>query len=44
MKGLDLLQAMTLLVAAKERVPLHRDLIFLQTADEAVATTEAARG
>jgi acetylornithine deacetylase/succinyl-diaminopimelate desuccinylase-like protein len=36
MKGLGMLQAMTLLVAARERVALHRDLIFLATADEEV--------
>ena len=36
MKGLGILRAMTLLVAARERVALQRDLIFLPTADEEV--------
>ena len=37
MKDLGLLQAMVLLIMAREHVPLHRDLIFLATADEEVS-------
>lgn len=36
MKDLGLLQAMVLLIMAREHVPLRRDLIFLATADEEV--------
>jgi acetylornithine deacetylase/succinyl-diaminopimelate desuccinylase-like protein len=36
MKDLGLLQAMVLVIAAREHLPLKRDLIFLATADEEV--------
>jgi acetylornithine deacetylase/succinyl-diaminopimelate desuccinylase-like protein len=36
MKSLGMLQAMILVILARERVPLHRDVIFLGTADEEV--------
>lgn len=37
MKDLGLLQAMVLLIMVREHIPLHRDLIFLATADEEVS-------
>jgi acetylornithine deacetylase/succinyl-diaminopimelate desuccinylase-like protein len=39
MKDEGLLQAMVMLVAAREKLPLKRDLIFLATADEEVGDT-----
>lgn len=39
MKDQGLLNAMVLLIAARERLPLKRDLIFLATADEEVNDT-----
>ena len=42
MKNEGLLQAMVLLVAAREKLPLKRDLIFLATADEEVNDTGSA--
>ena len=42
MKDDGLLQAMVMLVAARERLPLKRDLIFLATADEEVGDTGSA--
>jgi acetylornithine deacetylase/succinyl-diaminopimelate desuccinylase-like protein len=39
MKDEGLLQAMVMLIAAKERLPRKRDLIFLATADEEVGDT-----
>jgi acetylornithine deacetylase/succinyl-diaminopimelate desuccinylase-like protein len=42
MKGLGLMQAMVVLILARERIPLHRDVIFLGTADEEVADTGSA--
>jgi acetylornithine deacetylase/succinyl-diaminopimelate desuccinylase-like protein len=42
MKDEGLLQAMVMLVAAREHLPLKRDLIFLATADEEVGDTGSA--
>jgi acetylornithine deacetylase/succinyl-diaminopimelate desuccinylase-like protein len=42
MKDEGLLQAMVMLVAAKEKLPLKRDLIFLATADEEVNDSGSA--
>lgn len=42
MKDEGLIQAMVLLIAAKERLPLKRDLIFLAVADEEVGSTGSA--
>lgn len=42
MKDEGLLQAMVMLIAARERLPLKRDLIFLATADEEVGDTGSA--
>ncbi len=42
MKDEGLLQAMVMLVAAQEHLPLRRDLIFLATADEEVGDTGSA--
>lgn len=42
MKDEGLIQAMVMLIAAKERLPLKRDLIFLATADEEVGDTGSA--
>ncbi len=42
MKDEGLLQAMVMLVAARERLPLKRDLIFLATSDEEVGDTGSA--
>jgi len=42
MKDEGVLQAMVMLIAARERVPLKRDLIFLATADEEVGDTGSA--
>jgi acetylornithine deacetylase/succinyl-diaminopimelate desuccinylase-like protein len=42
MKDEGLLQAMVTLIAARERLPLKRDLIFLATADEEVGDTGSA--
>jgi acetylornithine deacetylase/succinyl-diaminopimelate desuccinylase-like protein len=42
MKDEGLLQAMVMLVAAREKLPLQRDLIFLATADEEVNDTGSA--
>ncbi len=42
MKDEGLLQAMVMLVAAREHLPLKRDLIFLATADEEVNDTGSA--
>lgn len=39
MKDEGLLQAMVMLIAARERLPLKRDLVFLATADEEVDGT-----
>lgn len=39
MKDEGLLQAMVMLVAAREKLPLKRDLVFLATADEEVGDT-----
>ena len=36
MKGDGLLQLMTMIILARERTPLSRDVIFLATADEEV--------
>ncbi len=42
MKDEGLLQAMVMLVAAREHLPLKRDLIFLATSDEEVGDTGSA--
>ena len=42
MKDAGLLQAMVMLIAAREHLPLKRDLIFLATADEEVGDTGSA--
>jgi acetylornithine deacetylase/succinyl-diaminopimelate desuccinylase-like protein len=42
MKDEGLLQAMVMLIAARERLPLKRDLIFLATADEEVGDSGSA--
>ena len=42
MKDEGLLQAMVMLVAAREHLPLKRDIIFLATADEEVGDTGSA--
>ncbi len=42
MKDEGLLQAMVMLIAARERLPLKRDLIFLATSDEEVGGTGSA--
>ena len=42
MKDEGLLQAMVMLIAAHEKLPLRRDLIFLATADEEVGDTGSA--
>lgn len=42
MKDEGLLQAMVMLIAARQRLPLKRDLIFLATADEEVGDTGSA--
>jgi acetylornithine deacetylase/succinyl-diaminopimelate desuccinylase-like protein len=42
MKDEGLLQAMVMLIAAREHLPLKRDLIFLATADEEVDDTGSA--
>ncbi len=42
MKDEGLLQAMVMLIAAREHLPLKRDLIFLATADEEVNDTGSA--
>jgi acetylornithine deacetylase/succinyl-diaminopimelate desuccinylase-like protein len=42
MKSLGVLQGMTLLILARERIPLHRDIIFLGTADEEADNTGSA--
>ncbi len=42
MKDEGLLQAMVMLIAAREHLPLKRDLIFLATADEEVGSTGSA--
>ncbi len=42
MKDEGLIHAMMMLIAAKERLPLKRDLIFLATADEEVGDTGSA--
>jgi acetylornithine deacetylase/succinyl-diaminopimelate desuccinylase-like protein len=42
MKNEGMIQAMVLLIAARERLPLKRDLIFLATADEEVGDTGSA--
>lgn len=42
MKDEGLLQAMVMLIAARERLPLKRDLIFLATADEEVGGAGSA--
>jgi len=42
MKDEGLLHAMVMLIAAREHVPLKRDLIFLATADEEVGDTGSA--
>ncbi|PYV27022.1 MAG: peptidase M20, partial [Acidobacteria bacterium] len=42
MKDEGLLQAMVMLIAAREKLPLRRDLIFLATADEEVGDTGSA--
>jgi acetylornithine deacetylase/succinyl-diaminopimelate desuccinylase-like protein len=42
MKSLGLMQAMVMLILAREPIPLHRDIIFLGTADEEVADTGSA--
>jgi acetylornithine deacetylase/succinyl-diaminopimelate desuccinylase-like protein len=36
MKSLGLMQAMVMVILAREAIPLHRDIIFLGTADEEV--------
>lgn len=43
MKDEGLLQAMVLVVAARQHLPLKRDLIFLATADEEVGDTGSAQ-
>lgn len=43
MKDEGMLQAMVMLIAAREHLPLKRDLIFLATADEEVNDTGSAR-
>jgi len=42
MKDEGLIQAMVMLIATRERLPLKRDLIFLATADEEVGNTGSA--
>jgi acetylornithine deacetylase/succinyl-diaminopimelate desuccinylase-like protein len=42
MKDEGLLQAMVMLIAARERLPLKRDLVFLATADEEVGGAGSA--
>ncbi|PYV08681.1 MAG: hypothetical protein DMG23_12965 [Acidobacteria bacterium] len=42
MKDEGLLQAMVMLIAARERLPLKRDLVFLATADEEVGDAGSA--
>jgi acetylornithine deacetylase/succinyl-diaminopimelate desuccinylase-like protein len=42
MKDEGMIHAMVMLIAAKERLPLKRDLIFLATADEEVGGTGSA--
>jgi acetylornithine deacetylase/succinyl-diaminopimelate desuccinylase-like protein len=42
MKDAGLLQAMVMVIAAREHLPLKRDLIFLATADEEVGGTGSA--
>jgi acetylornithine deacetylase/succinyl-diaminopimelate desuccinylase-like protein len=42
MKDLGLLEAMTMIVARREHLPLKRDLIFLGTADEEVGDSGSA--
>ncbi len=42
MKSLGLMQAMVMLILARQAVPLHRDIIFLGTADEEVGDTGSA--
>ena len=42
MKDEGLLQAMVMLIAAREKVPLKRDLVFLATADEEVGDSGSA--
>jgi acetylornithine deacetylase/succinyl-diaminopimelate desuccinylase-like protein len=42
MKDEGMIQAMVMLMAAKERLPLKRDLIFLAVADEEVESTGSA--
>src|SRR5262249_45000708 len=42
MKDEGLLQAMAMLIAAQEKLPLKRDLVFLATADEEVTDTGSA--
>ncbi len=42
MKGEGLLHLMVMLIAARERLPLKRDLIFLATADEEVGDSGSA--
>jgi acetylornithine deacetylase/succinyl-diaminopimelate desuccinylase-like protein len=42
MKNEGLLQAMVMLIAAREHLPLKRDIIFLATADEEVGGTGSA--
>ncbi len=41
-KDVGLLQAMVMLIAARERLPLKRDVIFLATADEEVGDSGSA--
>lgn len=42
MKNEGMIQAMVMLIAARERLPLKRDIIFLTTADEEVGGTGSA--
>lgn len=42
MKSLGLMQAMILLALAREKIPLHRDVIFLGAADEEADDTGSA--
>ncbi len=42
MKNEGMIQAMVMLIAARERLPLKRDIIFLATADEEVGDTGSA--
>ena len=42
MKDEGLLQAMVMLIAAREKLPLKRDLVFLATADEEVGDSGSA--